>query len=438
MRKTGFLLAISLFWLALSVLSDGINTLVLPERLMRATGENQQATVLGLLSFVGILAGMLVQPVAGAWSDRTRPRWGRKGVLAIGTGLTLLALLVFGFAPGLAGLALSYLLVQICASVVQAAQQGFIPDLVQPEDRGKASGIKSLMDIGGAMLGFVLLGQMLGAGQSGLAAVVISGLILAALVLTILLVREKRPPADALPPPRPGFSAFRVDTRRHRRFLWLVGSRFFFLLGTYAVGRFLLLFVANRLGLPPESAAEQAGNLLAGLALVTILAAPLAGWAADRFGRVPLMLFGALVSMAGVLAYITAASAGAMLLFGGLLSLGSAAFASANWAMTADVAPQDEAARFFGLANFGTAGAAAAAGLFGPLVDGFNRATPGTGFTALFIAAAAAFAISAACLAGLRQSIADSETQAKGPVMNMQGIPVTTGQVDREEQTGEI
>lgn len=267
MRKAAFLLSISLFWLALSVLSDGINTLVLPERLLQQVDPHQQATILGLLSFGGLLAGMLIQPFAGRWSDRTRPRWGRKGVLIIGSVLTVLALLVFGFAPGLAGLALGYLLVQVSASVVQSAQQGFIPDLVQPKDRGMASGIKSFMDIGGAMLGFILLGQLLGAGRSGLAALVIGGLILAALLLTVLLVREKRLPAKALPSPTSGESAFHLDLRRHRRFFWLVVSRFFFLLGTYAVGRFLLLFVADRLGLPAESAAEQAGNLLAGLAL---------------------------------------------------------------------------------------------------------------------------------------------------------------------------
>jgi hypothetical protein len=59
--------------------------------------------------------------------------------------------------------------------------------------------------------------------------------------------------------------------------------------------------------------------------------------------------------------------------------------------MTADLAPQEEAGRFFGLANFGTAGAAAAAGLFGPLVDWANRFSPGSGYPALFVLAALVF-----------------------------------------------
>jgi MFS family permease len=74
--------------------------------------------------------------------------------------------------------------------------------------------------------------------------------------------------------------------------------------------------------------------------------------------------------------------------------VGSAAFSTANWALTADVVPTLESARFFGLANVGTAGAAAAAGLFGPLVDLGNAASPGRGYTALFLAASVIFVLS--------------------------------------------
>jgi MFS family permease len=115
-----------------------------------------------------------------------------------------------------------------------------------------------------------------------------------------------------------------------------------------------------------------------------------------------MMLFGALVSAGGALLLIWAASAWQILFFGSLLSVGSAAFVSANWAMTADIVPKEEAGRFFRLANIGTAGAAAAAGLFGPLVDVFNLASPGTGYMALFMAAALSFLVSAFSLQAVR------------------------------------
>lgn len=396
------LLGISVFWLALSLLFDGLTALVLPRYLL-GQAESSRATTLGLLTFVGLLAGMLVQPLAGAWSDRLRPRWGRRGTLALGVGLILVALAIFGVSANIVAIVVGYVLVQITASVAQAAQQGFIPDLIPPERRGTAAGWKGLMDLGGSMLGFVVLGQLLGESVRP-ALLAIAAVLLVMFGLTVSLVRETRQSTTSAQDRVTLRDAFRIDLQQHRAFGWLIASRFLFLLGTYAVGRFLLFFVADRLGLDPGRAAEQAGALLGGLTLITGLAAIPGGWAADRWGRLPLMLIGALLSATGTLLLIVAGSAWHILIFGGLMALGSAAFTGANWAMTADLVPPAEAARFFGIANIGTAGAAAAAGLFGPLVDWGNTLSRGTGYALLFIAATLAFVASAVVLRQLAPS----------------------------------
>ncbi len=337
-RRARLLLAINLFWLALSMLFDGLNTLVLPHRLLgfsRNAAGTGDATLLGLLTFVGLLTGMIVQPIAGRWSDRLRPRWGRRGMLGLGVALVLGALVVFGLARGVLAIALGYVLVQVAASIAQAAQQGFIPDLVPGERRGAAAGLKGFMDVGGALLGFALLGALLGEGKTGQALLVIAAVLVATFALTVVLVRE---PAMtyAVPARMSLLDAFQLDRTRpeDRHFMRLVLARFLFLLATYAVGRFFLYFVADRLGLDPANAADEAGALLAGLALITVLAAPPAGWAADRWGRGALMVVGATLSAAGVLLLVPAGSAFGILLGGGVMALGSAAFASANWATT--------------------------------------------------------------------------------------------------------
>jgi Na+/melibiose symporter-like transporter len=298
--------------------------------------------------------------------------------------------------PHLIGLILGYLAIQVAASIAQAGQQGLMPDQVPASQTGIASGLKGFMDIGGAMLGFILIGQLLGSGSTVLALGAMGVSLFLIYLLASVLNKEDRYRLQAGSERRPARlislrEAFRLDLVRYGSFAWLVASRFLFLLATYIVGRFLLYFVAERLGLSSDQAAEQAGSLLAGLALITVLGSPLAGWAADRLGRVPLMRAGAVLSALGVLLLIKASSAGQILAFGALMSLGSAAFASASWAMTADLAPSGEAARFFGLANFGTAGAAAAAGLFGPLVDWTNRISPGAGYPLLFVVSAFIF-----------------------------------------------
>jgi MFS family permease len=421
--RVRLLLGISVFWLALSLLFDGLNTLVLPHHLLGLTDSDTQATTLGLLTFVGILAGMLVQPVAGVLSDRLRPRWGRRRVIAVGVLLIVASLVVFGSSRSLLVVFVGYLMAQVSASVAQAAQQGFIPDLVPGRWRGTAAGAKGFMDLAGAFLAFAVLGRALGAGGTTSALLIVAAIVVVLSLLTAVLVREPRQLVEAgHTPSRVTLAdAFRLDLRQQRAFAWLVVARFLFLLGTYAVGRFFLFFVADRLGLAPDRAAEEAAMLLAGLTLITALGAPLAGSAADHFGRKPLMLVGAILSAVGVAALPLATDASLILLFGALMSLGSAAFASANWALTADLVPPAEAARFFGLANFGTAGAAAAAGLFGPLVDAANRSASGSGYTLLFIIAGLLFVVSAVALRGVaaaeRPTVPQPESELAGEVL---------------------
>lgn len=395
-RQIRLLFGISVFWLALSVLTDGINTLVLPLQISRLANQHNQATVLGLLTFFGLLAGALIQPIAGAFSDRLFARLGRKGFIGIGLILTFISLFLFAKISNLVGVIVGYLAIQVSASIAQAGQQGLIPDLVDEHRRGLASGLKGFMDLAGAMLGFILLGQLLGAGKLLLAIEFIGGILVGSYLLAVLLTPEDKPNKNSGFKTRaiPLGKSYLIDWTEHPAFVQLVASRFLFLLGIYATGRFLLLFVANRLGLSEEQAAEQAGNLLAALALITVIASPLTGWLADHVGRLPLMIGGAIFSAVSALLLIWANSTGQILLFGGLMSLGSAAFSGGSWALLADLVPRNESARFFGLANFSTAGSAAVAGLFGLLVDWGDRIAPGMGFSILFAAASLAFAAS--------------------------------------------
>jgi MFS family permease len=408
---------ISFFWLALSMLLDGTNTLILPVQLEGLANENTRATTLGLLTFFGLMAGALIQPFAGALSDRLKPGLGRKGFIGIGLFLILVSLFFFAIFKSLAAMMVGYIAIQVSASIAQAGQQGLLPDLVDENRRGLASGIKGFMDITGAMLGFVILGSLLGSGQPKLALGVIAAALVVTYLIAMVLTPEDRPGKSRIHPgPISIGQVFHLDLPQELDFVRLLLSRFLFLLGVYAIGRFLLYFVADRLGLEAAQAAEKAGALLAGLALVTVLASPLTGWLADRFGRIPLMLAGSLLGAAGALTLIWAASSAQILLFGGLMSLGSAAFAGGSWALIADLVPKDGSARYFGLANLSTAGATAAAGLFGPIIDWSNLIWPGSRFTVLFIAAALAFAASMLPLRRLWKEVKDVRERTKGKI----------------------
>jgi MFS family permease len=438
-RQIRLLLGISVFWLALSILLDGVNTLVLPFLLSGFANHTSQATLLGLITFIGLLAGALIQPIAGAFSDKFYPIFSRKGFIGIGLILILLSLLLFASVQNILAILLGYLAIQVSASVAQAGQQGLIPDLIDEHHRGLASGFKGFMDLTGAMLGFVLLGQLLGVGKPLLAIAVIGGFLMITYLIAVFLTPEHKRNQGTIITTHaiPLKKIFSLDLIQHAAFVRLVLARFLFLLGSYAAGRFLLLFVANRLGLPEEQAAEQAGKLLAGLALITVLASPFTGWLADRIGRVPLMIAGAIFSAISALMLIWANSSTHILLFGGLMSIGSAAFAGGSWALLADLVPKDDSARFFGLANFSTAGSSAVAGLFGPVIDGLERIWPGMGYSVLFLGAALAFLASILPIKGsfLKKGRKEDENKTKtsSDTSGLVSIPLSANPAGVEE-----
>jgi MFS family permease len=394
------LVGTSLLWIALSAVSDGVATLVMPVRL-GANGTAGTAGALGLMTVVGLLAGMLVQPLIGSLSDRLRPRVGRLVFLGLGVLLVVVALTALAAADQPLTIGLTFMALSVALGVAQAPQQALMADLVPHAQRGRASGLKGLADLLGAMLGFAVLGSLLAGGDVRPALVALALTIIALFVVVIVLLSRARGTPSAEPPPAWTLrQTFTLDPSRDRPFLVAVGARFCFLLGTYAVGRFFVAFIADRRGLEAGPAAEAAGGILALLALATAVASLPAGLLSDRYRRTGLMVAGAAVSAIGI-GTLGAAATESQIVVGGIaMAVGSALFGVANWATLVDLAPPAEAGRYLGLANVGTAGAAAAAGLFGPLIDAGQEAAPGAGFVLLFGAAVAA-SLAAAGLAAV-------------------------------------
>lgn len=363
------LLGVNVLWIPLAFLSDGLTILVLPIRL------GADATAIGLVSFVGLLVAAVIQPIAGWASDRLRPRFDRRAFLTVAGVPVVIGLWLVGGSAAPVVVILGYVLVQLAASALQAAHQSLLPEHVNLHARGRAAGLKTTFDVGGSFLAFVVLGALLASGEVGAATVVMVAILAVAIGLVWRLV----------PPTIGSSTAMAMSRPIPAGFVPLVLARFLFLLGTYSVGRFLVLLVAERLGIDPMSAADEAGGLLAAFTLTTAAAALAFGWVSDRRPRRQVMLGGTALTTAGVLALVPAAGVGGIVLGGVLMSIGTAGFMSANWAATADLADPGAAGRLMALANLSTALAAATAGLLGPLI-------PLVGFAPVLVLAAVASA----------------------------------------------
>ena len=351
-------------WIPLAFLVDGVTMLMLPVRLADA---ERSTTVIGLVSALGLAVALVVQPLAGHLSDRLRTRVDRRAFMAPAALAAIAGLWLLAGPTAVPIAALGYILLQAGASAIQAAVQALIPDRITGAGRGEAAGWKTTFDVGGATLAFIVLGLLLADGNVTAAAAVATTLLLGGLVLVWAL----------LPPSSAAVASAVVDRRPAGGGLArLVAARFLFLLGAFGVSRFLLMLVAERLEIDASRAADEAGLLLAAFALLTVMAAVPFGRLADRRGRTAAMVAGVVLSAVGIGALVPNAGVVGVVVGGSVMSVGTAAFITANWAALTDLAPGPSAGRLMGLANLGTGGAAAAAGALGPLIDalGFGGA----------------------------------------------------------------
>lgn len=381
----------NVYWFGLAFMWNGLHPIVLPALLLRFVPEALKNTYLGGMTFAGLILAMAIQPISGALSDQTRSRWGKRHpwILA-GTLFSLVFLTRMALTANLWGILAAYLLLQIASNAAHGPAQGLIPDLVPSERRGLASGIKNLFDMGGLVVTSLVAGQLMGDDNPVLAFAIMGGVLAISTLITLLTTTETL--AADTGESAAGYSLrdlLRVDLWRYPDYAWLIVSRFFILLGIYAVQTFAQYYIRDRLGV--DDPAAVTGNLMAtiGIAL-TLLVFP-AGLLSDRIGRKRLNLFSGALAALGIFLLILVRNVSTLYIFGGIIGMAAGIFLSVNWALATDLIPMEEAGKYLGLSNLATAGAGAGSRLAGPLIDGLNALRPGAylGYPALFLLASA-------------------------------------------------
>lgn len=404
-RKT---LYVNAYWIGLSFMWNSLHVIILPAVLVHLVPGSLKNTYLGLLTFVGLMIAMVIQPISGALSDGwTSPLGRRKPLILLGTVFDFLFLAFLAWSGGILWVAVGYIGLQFSSNVAQGPFQGLLPDTVPEAQIGRASGIRNLMDMVGLVAASLLMGRLLDpdvrhpVGVISLVAIVLG----VSAAVTLLGVREK-PSLDPVQSDRWGswFDSLRVDFRSHRDYAWLIASRFLFLIGVYGVQAFGQNYVRDVLAVP--NPIRLTGDLLAVITLAVIVFAVFGGWLGDRFGHRLMSLAASLIGCLGCVLMVWARTPERLLAFGAVLGVGIGLFLTANWALANELAPAEEAGKFLGLTNLATAGAAAAGRLEGPIIDLLNNAWPGAwmGYVGLFLLGAVCILFSAVLLKGVRGS----------------------------------
>ena len=177
-------------------------------------------------------------------------------------------------------------------------------------------------------------------------------------------------------------------------FLRLCAGTFAFSFSFYLLLPTIPLY-ARTLGIPES----QIGLVVGFFALSSMAVKPWAGWAADRYGRLPLLVAGTLLFLAAALLYGWSRTLGALLLVRAVHGAGMGLYPTSATAVVADIAPPDRRGEAMGF--FGAAGNLALA--LGPFLGIWvaERA----GFPVLFGASAVVAALALALTLSLRETI---------------------------------
>ena len=311
-----------------------------------------KTTALGVVTAFGALVAVLVGPLAGALSDATASRFGRRRPwIAGGALLGCAGLALLSGQRGLIGVTLGWCVAQAGLNALQAGLSAAVPDRVPVRQRGLVSGWVGLTQSLGVVVGVALVAEIITGQVSGYLAV---GLLV---VLTALPMARRHPDPPVakqdLPRLRAGllFAAFRFDFRAHPDFAWAWGTRFLVQLGNSLGTLYLLYFLRDRVKYANPD--DGLFVLIVVYTCTTLLTVVVGGAASDRSGRrKPAVILSGYAMAAAALLLATWETWTGAIVCAALLGLGYGVYLSVDQALITQVLPSaEDRAKDLGIIN---------------------------------------------------------------------------------------
>ena len=250
----------------------------------------------GLLSQERSLAGAVVQPIVGAWSDRTRTRIGRRKPFFIGgVALTAASLLFLAGYPPIVPMLIVLSINAFFLNVAVDPYTALMADLVPLEQRARVGAIQAILNMLGQVVATLAM-LFFWDREPALVFVIVAVVLVLSFAVTTVFVQGAAAPATC---PRRGRSPFGstsaswlcAASSAQRELVKYVLAAALFWLGTGGVLPYLTRFGINVLGLSEGESSQLFLPALGG----TIVGAIPAGYLASRRGKKPVIAAGVLV-----------------------------------------------------------------------------------------------------------------------------------------------
>lgn len=259
---------------------------LLPRMSEQIAGSGGKEVALAVVLGIGVVGSVIGNPLAGALSDRTTSRFGRRRPWMLGGSLIGLAgMLLLPSMTTVVGLTIAWLFVQFAVNAAYAALTATIPDQVPVEQRGAASGWVGLAQTLGVVLGVALVSFVVLALAQG---TYLIGILFVLFVLPFMFIL-KDPPLSKQD--RPDFhlgtfvKGFWVSPRLYPDFGWAWLARFLVQLAISMATLYLLFYLQDHLGFTSDQAQQKQTVLVALYAFGTMITAVIGGVVSDRSGK---------------------------------------------------------------------------------------------------------------------------------------------------------
>lgn len=229
---------------------------ILLPRHANAIAGGDSALAVTITSYAGVAAAVVAivaSILAGAFSDRTLHRRGRRQIWVIGgVLLAAAAFLVQGWQTTAVGLILVWMVFHAGYNAAYTALLAAVPDEVPVNERATVSGFQALGQSAGPLLGIAVVSLLVAGLVSSYVALAV-GMVLLAIPFALgtrgePLRREQRPPLD-LKATLTGI----VEPLRHADFAWAFGQRFMIQLSNAMGLLFLYQYLRDAVHVDPDS-----------------------------------------------------------------------------------------------------------------------------------------------------------------------------------------
>jgi len=337
------LIGLALVFFTLLALYCAVLSVLLPNQI-ELIDRTHKAGDLAIVFAITSIFSTLTTPIAGALSDRTRTRWGRRTPwIVIGALVGALSLAAVAQMRELWSITVFWLGATVGLNCMQSALTTVVADRFPPEQRGKVSGFVGGGMTAGGTVGIVVAGHL--AWNITLAYWVFAAAI--AVVCVGFVIINPEAARAGPPPPRFNFGAFLksfwVDPRQHPDFAWAFCGRFTIYMGYQGIVTYLLYILQDYISL----SIDQSNKTIASLSTVTFFALVISGFGSgllsDAIGRrKPLVFAAGLLMTAAMTVPLLAASVDAMYAYAVLIGIGYGAFMSVDMALMTQVLPKTE------------------------------------------------------------------------------------------------